>query len=178
MSVGTIEARKNHETLYRAYLELLKDKTLKNLPQFVICGHPGWKTDEFRKLVSVDERVRGKFMLITPIDDELDILYQNCKFTCLASFYEGWSLTLPESLNYGKFCLTSDTPSLKETGEDIVDYANPYDPVEWAEKIKFYYTHPDELKKREDLIKQKWHNTTWDECAENINKIINKLMEK
>ena len=179
MTVGTVEARKNQEILYEAYLELLRNaKSDEDLPQIIICGHKGWKTDDFIRTLSNDKRVKDKVFLLSPTDEELDVLYQNCKFTCLPSFYEGWSLTLPESLNYGKFCLTSDTPSLKETGEDIVDYANPYDPIEWAEKIKFYYNNPDELKKREDLIKQKWHNTTWAECAENLNKIINKLMEK
>ena len=64
-------------------------------------------------------------------------------------------MTLPESLNYGKFCLTSDTPSLREIGEDIVDYANPYNPVEWAEKIEFYMNNSDALKDRENKIKNK-----------------------
>ena len=50
--------------------------------------------------------------------------------------------------------------------------------MEWAEKIKFYYTQKDALKQREKLIKEKWHNTTWKECAENINEVLNKLQEK
>lgn len=179
LTVGTIEARKNHETLYRAYLELLKDESLKDkLPQLIICGHPGWKTDSFRHMLNVDTRIFGKVIQITPTDEELDILYQTCMFTCLASFYEGWSLTLPESLNYGKFCLASDTPSLVETGEDIIDYADPYDPQDWAQKIKFYATNKTALKQREALIKKKWHNTTWQECAEHINNELKKLTEK
>ena len=96
----------------------------------------------------------------------------------MPSVYEGWSLTLPESLNYGKFCLASNTPSLVETGEDIIDYANPYDPIEWAEKIKYYCTNKTALKAKEKAIKKKWHNTTWAECAENLNKILHKFMEK
>ncbi|MBR2011906.1 MAG: glycosyltransferase [Alphaproteobacteria bacterium] len=178
LSVGTIEARKNQEVLYEAYLELQRSaKKYEKLPQIVICGHPGWKTEHFRHVIDVDNRIRNKVMLITPTDDELDILYQNCIFTCLPSFYEGWSLTLPESLNYGKFCLASDTPSLLEIGGDIIDYANPYDPVEWAEKIMFYYTNTRALKQREAAIKKKWHNTTWEECAKNINDVLHKLME-
>ncbi|MBR2136830.1 MAG: glycosyltransferase [Alphaproteobacteria bacterium] len=176
LTVGTIEARKNHQILYDAYLELLRDKSMKNkMPQLFICGHPGWKTNDFQQQLRQDERVKGKIIMFSPTDEELDILYQNCKFTCLASLYEGWSLTLPESLNYGKFCLTTDTPSLKETGEDIVDYANPYDPVEWATKIKYYLTDKSALKKREALIKKKWHNTTWLDCAKNISHFIDKL---
>lgn len=179
LSVGTIEARKNHQILYDAYLELLRDKSMKDkMPQLFICGHPGWKTDDFVHLLKNDDRVKGKIIMFSPTDEELDILYQNCKFTCLASLYEGWSLTLPESLNYGKFCLTADTPSLKETGEDIVDYADPYDPVEWAEKIKYYLTDKSALKNREALIKEKWHNTTWYDCAHYLNEFFITLERK
>lgn len=179
LTVGTIEARKNHKVLYDAYLELLNDADMKGrMPQLFICGHPGWRTRDFQQLLNQDKRVKGKVIIFSPTDEEIEVLYQNCKFTCLASLYEGWSLTLPESLNYGKFCLTSDTPSLVETGEDIVDYANPYDPVEWAEKIKFYLTDKSALKNKELLIKQKWHNTTWRDCAENINKTLQKLLKE
>ena len=179
LTVGTVEARKNHRILYDAYLELLQDESMKNkMPQLIICGHPGWRTKNFVDLLNYDERIKDKIILFSPTDEELDVLYQNCKFTCLASIYEGWSLTLPESLNYGKFCLSTDTPSLKETGIDIVDYANPYDPEEWAAKIKFYCTNKDALKKRENLIKEKWHNTTWKECAIRINEVLNKLLKE
>lgn len=176
LTVGTIEARKNHKILYDAYLELLNDRTMQDkMPQLVICGHPGWKTADFTALLANDERIKDKIIIFSPTDEELDVLYQNCKFTCLASVYEGWSLTLPESLNYGKFCLTADTPSLKETGEDIVDYANPYDPHEWAEKIKYYMSDKTALKNKEKLIKEKWHNTTWFDCAKHINNFFESL---
>ena len=177
LTVGTIEARKNQELLYEAYLELL-ERDVKNLPQLVICGNPGWKTKEFQKLIKNDKRIKNKVIMITPDDDELDVLYQTCKFTLLASFYEGWSLTLPESLNYGKFCLASDTPSLKEVGRDIIDYANPYDPIEWADKIKFYLENPEALAERENLIKEKWENTTWEQCAQNISNILDEILSK
>lgn len=179
LSVGTIEARKNHEVLYEAYLELLSIyKDPSKLPQIVICGHPGWKTDGFRHLIQVDNRTRGRVILITPSDEELNVLYTCCKFTLLASVYEGWSLTLPESLNYGKFCLCADVKPLKEIGQSLVDYVNPYDPVEWADKIYFYYKHPKELRNKEKSIAKNWHNTTWRECADNINTQIDMLLKR
>ncbi len=172
LSVGTIEARKNHELLYEAYLELMRHETAEKLPQLVICGHQGWKTNDFQYRLKVDSRIFGKVILITPHDDELDILYKNCKFTLLPSLYEGWSLTLPESLNYGKFCIAADVQPLHEIGEDIIEYANPYDPVEWAEKMKIYYEHPDKLMAREEMILKRWKNTTWEDCAKNVNDLL------
>lgn len=174
LAVGTIQPRKNYEILYDAYTELLSRNDFDaELPQLVICGHIGWKSEELIFIINNDERVRDKLMIINPTDEELDVLYQLCEFTLLPSIYEGWSLTLPESLNYHKFCLACDTPSLTEIGEDIIDYANPYDPIDWADKIAYYVKNPDKVAERVELIKTKWHNTTWEECASNINEIIN-----
>ena len=178
LTVGTIEARKNHDLLYEAYLELLRDDELKKVPQLIICGHPGWKTEDFQHRIKVDVRIFGKVKIITPSDEELDILYKNCLFTLLASFYEGWSLTLPESLNYGKMCIAADVPPLREVGEDIIEYANPYDPVDWAEKIKYYLNEPEQIVFREKLISLKWKNTTWSDCADEVNNILDSLQKK
>lgn len=178
LTVGTLEARKNHEILYEAYLELMSQYDQSCLPQLVICGHQGWKTNDFQYLLKNDRRIAGKVIWISPSDDELTVLYQNCKFTLLASLYEGWSLTLPESLNYGKFCLVSNVAPLKEVAGDLVDYADPYDPVDWATKIKYYLNSPEELYLRELAIQSDWKNTTWSDCGKNLNEILRGLNKK
>lgn len=71
--------------------------------------------------------------------------------------------------------MASDVPPLREVGDGIIDYANPYDPVEWAGKIKFYINNPIELKKREELIKRKWKNITWRDCAKELGKELEDL---
>ncbi|WP_294485766.1 glycosyltransferase [uncultured Mailhella sp.] len=170
LTVGTIEARKNHELLYEAYLELMRGTDdVDALPQLVICGRPGWKTEDFRQRLSVDRRIFGRIIMFSPSDEELDVLYKRCKFTLLASQYEGWSLTLPESFNYGKFCLAADVAPLREVGQDIIEYANPYDPEEWARKIRYYMLHPEALAEREKKIPKEWVNTTWKESAAYLN---------
>ena len=179
LTVGTVQPRKNHELLYEAWLELMKTaKENEKIPQLIICGFSGWKSERFRNILKNDSRIKNKVIWITPSDDEIDVLYQNCKFTLLPSIYEGWSLTLPESLCYGKFCIAADTPSLVETGEDIIDYANPYDPVEWANKVRYYYQNSDVLRVREDLIKEKWSNPTWEQCAQRIDEVLNEMLDK
>lgn len=176
MAVGSIEARKNYETLYYAYIEMMKMDT--ELPQMVFCGYPGWKTEEFLSILNRDERVRGKIIILTPNDRELDILYQNCEFTMLASIYEGWSLTLPESLNYGKFCLTSDVEPLREIGKDFVEYVEVFDIYKWAEKILFYHKNQDILKQKEDYIQRLWHSISWYECATQVERKLLELIKE
>ncbi len=172
LSVGTLEIRKNHETLYRAYLRMLERD--EDIPQMVFAGHRGWKTEDFVGTLSRDERVKGKILWITPTDEELSILYQNCEFTILASLYEGWSLTLPESFWYGKFCLCCDTPALKETAGALSEYVQAWDEKTWSERICYYHSHPQALADREKAIMEHWHPISWEECAGHV---LSKLEE-
>lgn len=166
MTVGSLEPRKNHQILYKAYLRLLESDALQQPLQMVFVGRRGWKVDDLLAAIAADERVKGKLLILAPTDRELEALYFNCRFTLLPSFYEGWSLTLPESLSYGKLCLVSDVDPLRETGVDLVDYIHPLDTYAWADRIAFYANNPDEVRKREKTISQSWRPRTWEQSTE------------
>ncbi len=168
LSVGTIQIRKNHEVLYRTlvrWLEDTPDEAKNEIPMFVFAGKPGWQVDHLMSAMTRDKRVAKHLLLITPSDEELSILYRNCMFTLLPSYYEGYSLTLPESLAYGKFCLTSDSPPLREAGQDFADYLNPRDVGAWLDAIKRYVFFPEMLKAKEQHIAQHKSFVSWNECA-------------
>lgn len=173
LCVGTIQARKNQIILYEAYLNLLnRPNFAETVPDLILCGYSGWKNENLLSLISCDERLKGKIRIINPSDEELEILYANSLFTVLPSLYEGWSLTLPESLGRGKFCIASDTKPLKEIGGDLIDYADPYDPDEWANKIIFYATNKNKLKEKEDKIKENWKDIKWSDTAAQLSEFI------
>lgn len=174
--VGTCEARKNHETLYRAYLRMLEMSD--DVPQMVFAGHPGWNATNFFYSMWNDERVKDKILTFAPSDEQLDLLYKKCEFTLLASLYEGWSLTLPESFQYGKFCLCCDNPALRETGRDLVEYIHAWDEVKWAERIMHYYTHKDVLKAAEKRIHDEWKLISWKDCAQQVAEVLTSKMEE
>lgn len=178
MTVGTIEPRKNHEMLYKAYVTLLERADAEVIPKMLFIGKKGWKSDDFIATFEGDDRVRGKILMITPTDEELDVFYRHTLFTLLPSFYEGWSLTLPESLSYGKFCLTSDVDPLRETGRDLVEYINPLDTYAWAERIYHYSTHPAELSLKEDYIRKNWKPKTWLESTEMLSAALYSAHDK
>ncbi|NYH27622.1 glycosyltransferase [Paraburkholderia bryophila] len=161
MTVGTVEPRKNHETLYKAYVTLLTRGEIADLPQMLFIGKQGWKSNDFLSILNSDLRTKNRILIISPTDEELDVLYRHCRFTLLPSFYEGWSLTLPESLSYGKLCLTSDVEPLRETGRDLVDYIDPLDTFAWAEKIGYYVTHPKAVAQKETRIRREWKARSW-----------------
>jgi glycosyltransferase involved in cell wall biosynthesis len=161
MTVGTLEPRKNHETLYKAYLTILERADVEPMPQMLFVGKQAWKSKDFLSVLQADSRVNGRILLLSPTDEELGVLYRNCRFTLLPSFYEGWSLTLPESLSYGKFCLTSDVEPLREAGRDLVEYINPLDTFAWADRIAFYLNNPEAVAEKEDVIRRNWKPLSW-----------------
>jgi glycosyltransferase involved in cell wall biosynthesis len=134
----------------------------------IFVGKPGWLTQDFLETFRADGRIKDHILLMSPDDEFLDVLYRNCRFTVLASMYEGWSLTLPESLSYGKFCLVAETPPLIETGRDLVEYINCYDTRAWADRIMHYIRNPKEVKAWETKIKRKWKSKTWETCAQDL----------
>ncbi|MGN4150085.1 glycosyltransferase [Burkholderia gladioli] len=165
MTVGTIQPRKNHDTLYKAYVTLL-ERGMTELPKLVFVGKEGWKSTDFLTILRGDVRMKDRIVIVSPTDEELDVLYRNCRFTLLPSFYEGWSLTLPESLSYGKFCLTSDTDPLRETGRDLVEYVDPHDTFAWADRIGHYLSHPREIERYEQRIRAEWRPRSWKQATQ------------
>lgn len=178
LTVGTIEPRKNHEMLYRAYEIKFFEGKLPEMPKLFIAGKAGWKTKNFLDTLERDSRFNGKIIVDSPTDQELDVLYENCAFTVLPTFYEGWSLTLPESLSYGKMSITSDVAPLKEVGKDMVPYINPLDVQEWSDKILYFFNNPDEVMEFEKKITSKWHRKTWLDSAKDLKSKIEKYCQE
>lgn len=172
LTVGTIEPRKNHEMLYKAYQIKYLEGKLDEMPTLVIAGKQGWKVADFVETIKNDNRFINKIMLITPSDLELDVLYKNCAFTVLPTFYEGWSLTLPESLSHHKFCLAAEVDPLKEIGKSMIAYMNPLHTQEWSDKILFYFNNPKLVSEFEDKIKTSWHPKTWFESAQDLKNML------
>jgi hypothetical protein len=55
-------------------------------------------------------------------DTDLQTLYDKCLFAVLPSLYEGWGLTVGETLAMGKICVSSDRSSLPEVAGDCGVY--------------------------------------------------------
>jgi glycosyltransferase involved in cell wall biosynthesis len=139
LCVGTLEIRKNYILLYQAIrLALSEGKTL---PQIVIAGRKGWLTNDLQYVIEHDPTIKDKLILLEKVSDaNLSWLYENCHFTVFASLAEGWGLPIAESLQHGKFCLSSNTSSMPEIAGDKIAYFNPYDTRDCMEKIEKYAT--------------------------------------
>ncbi len=166
--VSTIERRKNHETIYRAFRRLL-EKGSPNLPQLVFVGMIGWGVNDFLSDLQKDPLMTGKVVILSNVSDsELDTLYNNCLFTVFPSLYEGWGLPVTESLSHGKFCLASNTSSIPEAGGDFVEYLDPWDVPEWSQVLIHYIDNPLSLKEKEALIIDSFKINLWKELGESM----------
>lgn len=165
--VSTIERRKNHEVLYRAYSRLAREAV--TLPRLIFVGMPGWGVGELLSDIRLDPAVAGKIEQLHHVDDsDLALLYRHALFTVYPSLYEGWGLPVAESLAFGKYCLSSNAASLPEVGQGWVDYLDPWDLPAWVEKLRFLITHPEWVVARNEQIAREYRAHPWSETAREI----------
>ena len=164
--VSTIERRKNHETLYRAYTRLV-DKGIKDaLPLLVFVGMPGWGVNDLLNDIALDPRTIDLIIILNHVSDsDLLALYDHALFTVYPSLYEGWGLPVAESLAKSKFCLASNTASIPEVGGDLIEYLDPWSVQEWADRIYFYVVNREKLSEKEDAIRSNYKPTKWRSTA-------------
>jgi glycosyltransferase involved in cell wall biosynthesis len=165
--VSTIERRKNHETLYRAYTRILEKRG--KGPILVFVGMKGWGVDDLMSDIKLDPRVGGNIVILNYVSDyELSELYKRCLFTVYPSLYEGWGLPVAESLEYGKLCLASNVASIPEVGGNLIEYLDPWNVQEWVEKIEYYFDNRDKLAESEKIIKEKYKTQKWHDTAREV----------
>ena len=159
--VSTIERRKNHETLYRAYTRLV-DAGMTDLPLLVFVGMAGWGMNDLMTDLRLDPRIRPYLRILNHVSDgDLARLYQHAYFTAYPSLYEGWGLPVVESLAYGKFCLASAAASIPEAGGELIEYVDPWDVPRWAERLRWYIEHPQDVAAREVSIRSNYRPASW-----------------
>ena len=163
--VSTLNLRKNHATLVRAW-RMLIEKTQDNTPKLVFVGNVGLGSEQLLSDIQTDQNLRKSIVHLRSVDDEqLRWLYQNCLFSVFPSFYEGWGLPVSEALSCGKFCLASSSSSIPEAGGPFAEYIAPGDIDKWAERISFYNTCREALHEKESFIKRHYKAVSWSHSA-------------
>ena len=123
--VSTIESRKNHQLVFRAWRELLDRYDADRVPELVCVGSHGWLNETVYRMLEEDPALAGKVRMLSHLSDgHLALLYQSCLFTVYPSLYEGWGLPVTESLCYGKVPLISNSSSLPEAGGEFATYVD------------------------------------------------------
>ena len=165
--VSTLERRKNHEVIYRAYRWIRENGFGGELPNVVFAGRKRWGVDQLLHEITNDPLVSSQFKILDYVSDhDLNELYNKCIYTVYPSHYEGWGLPVGESLSLGKPVICSSASSLPEVGRNNCEYLDPYDTISWAKKI-LSLQQPENL----DALYMKassYKRRTWRECADQI----------
>jgi FkbM family methyltransferase len=116
LCVGTVEPRKNHETLLRAFV-LAAQQAKIQLELMIVGGNhsiePGL-ADRVRAFIANHPNITWKENMN---DSQLRKLHLECDFTVYPSIKEGFGLPILESLWYGKPCICANFSSMAEVAE-------------------------------------------------------------
>lgn len=129
LSLCTIEPRKNLPVLIRAWV--LARTNDHNVPDLVLAGRRGWKTDKL--LADVPQELLNHVHLTGFVaNNDLPFLYHLCDCFVYPSLYEGFGLPPLEALAAGAPVLCSDIEVFHETCDGLVTFFDPSNPHELA----------------------------------------------
>jgi glycosyltransferase involved in cell wall biosynthesis len=160
--VGTLQPRKNIETLIHGFNEIIKEK---NNLKLVLVGKKGWMYESLFALVKkldLEDKIDLKGYVT---NEELEKLYNNATLFIMPSLYEGFGIPILEAMSHGVPVLAATGSSLVEIGGDACAYFNPHDTMELKRKI-LEMIHKPELTEnlgRKGLERIK--KFSWEKCA-------------
>lgn len=123
--VGTIQPRKNLDTLIQAYYRLKQGGSFDH--KLVIVGRKGWLYDQlFNRIKELGLDSEIIFTGFVP-DEDLPYIYDSAKLFLYLSLFEGFGLPPLEAMACGVPVITSNTTSLPEVVGDAGITLDPTD---------------------------------------------------
>jgi glycosyltransferase involved in cell wall biosynthesis len=126
--VGTIEPRKNLETLLDAWA-MMRDR-----PDLVVVGSWGWSYEPIRDKMS---RLGPRLHHLDSVEpDELPAIYNLARVLAHPAWYEGFGLPPLEAMACGTPCVVSDRSSLPEVVGDAALIVPADQPDAWRKALE------------------------------------------
>jgi glycosyltransferase involved in cell wall biosynthesis len=175
--LGTLEPRKNVQTLLQAFAALARDATLDDVT-LAIGGSKGWYYDEIfstAERLGLQESGRVRFLGRVP-DEELPLWYNIAAVFAYPSLYEGFGLPVLEAMACGVPVLASNTSSFPEVVSTAGMLLDPLDVSAWSQAMRELLantTHAKELSKR-GLVQAS--EFSWDRAARATLDIYNQVL--
>lgn len=131
--VSTIEPRKNHALVLKAFEQLWRQGVDVSL---VIIGRSGWKVEALLDTISQHEENGQRLFHFSDLTDcELVWCYEHAKALIFASHIEGFGLPLIEAMHYRLPVLASDIPIHHEVAGEGALYFSPRKPGDLCQLI-------------------------------------------
>ena len=138
VTLGTIEARKNHLLLLHVWSHLV-DRLGDQAPQLLIIGQRGWEAQAVFDILDRSEKLRGHVVELNECsDEELGRHLGSARALLFPSLAEGYGLPLIEALQAGTPVLANDLPIFREIGQGIPDLIDRDNGAAWERAILSY----------------------------------------
>ncbi len=185
LGVGTLEPRKNHLGLIKAFYQAQagsgsrKGKQQQQRPAMLaLAGGSGWLYDETRQLVA-DLKLEKKVRFLGRVSElELITLYSLADVFAFPSFFEGFGVPPLEAMACGAPVITSNTSSLPEVVGDAALLVDPHDTNELARAI----TRLIEDEQLREELRQKGYEQvkqySWPDSARKMLSVYEKLYKE
>jgi glycosyltransferase involved in cell wall biosynthesis len=162
LSVGTLEPRKNFNTLLHVLLRLQKMGI--NTP-LVLAGRKGWRFESFfQQLHRLG--LTGQVLLLDYVDEaDLPALYSAADLFVFPSLYEGFGLPVLEAMACGTPVVSSNAASLPEVCGEAARLVDPLDVEGWAEAIVSILADPARMEGMRGLGFHQAERFTWEKTA-------------
>lgn len=148
VTIGTIEARKNHLLLLHIW-ERLAARMGPNTPELILVGQRGWEADDVFALLDRSPRLKGHVRELGRCDDATMLAtIDQARAVLLPSFIEGFGIPLVEALQRGTPVIASDLPVFHEIAGEIPLYLDPLDGQRWETVICDFLTDSSERQRQ------------------------------
>jgi hypothetical protein len=138
VTVGTIEARKNHLLLLDVWDRLLQSMDGRT-PQLLIVGSRGWEAKEaLQRLDRLGPLHRHVREINGCTDRELAGWIAGARGLLMPSFVEGFGLPVVEALSLGTPVIASNLSVFREIAGDIPTYLEPTDRSAWEMTVRSF----------------------------------------
>lgn len=162
VTVGTIEARKNHLLLLNIWAELARSLG-PQCPQLLVIGQRGWESEQVVDMFERCEAIRACVVELPRCTDaQLSAHIRGARALLFPSFVEGYGLPLVEALACGTPVIASDLRVFRELAGDIPDYLSPIDGLGWRDLI-LDYARPDSARRADQIARLPgWQPPSWE----------------
>ncbi len=123
--VGTIEPRKNIETLLDAYCRL--PLSVRTRWPLILAGYHGWQNETIHQRLETAQREGwARYLGFVPSED-LPLLFAGARLFAFPSLYEGFGLPVLEAMSSGVPVVCSNSSSLPEVAGTAALMCEPMD---------------------------------------------------
>jgi glycosyltransferase involved in cell wall biosynthesis len=156
--VGTIEPRKNLDTLLDAWGSLKPD--IREHFELMIAGPEGWNSSATMSRIRQEANYLGYVA-----EAQMPGLVAGASLFLYPSLYEGFGFPVVQAMAANVAVLSSRTSCLPEIGGDAAVYADPRSASEMAAQLARLLESPEERARLAQLGRARAEAYRWDRCA-------------